>query len=66
MKKNPRLIITAGKGCYQFFGCNLVSTDILLDFIKRYKEKFNLNKITLAGGDPLARNDIVYLLEENL
>lgn len=71
MKKNPSLIIAAGKGCftcclgcYQYFGKTQVPTDDLIKFIKKYKEKFNLEKITLAGGDPMTRGDIVYLVNE--
>lgn len=71
MRKNPSLIIAAGKGCftccrgcYQYFGKNQVPTEDLINFIKKYKEKFNLEKITLAGGDPMTRKDIVYLVNE--
>ena len=69
MKKNPSLIIAAGKGCftccrgcYQYFGRNQVSTIDLMNFVKKYKKAFNLKKITLAGGDPMTRKDIVYLI----
>lgn len=71
MRKNPSLIIAAGKGCftcckgcYQYFGKKQVSTEDLINFIKIYKEKFNLKKVTLAGGDPMTRKDIVYLVNE--
>lgn len=71
MRKNPSLIIAAGKGCftccrgcYQYFGRAQVPTDDLLEFIKKYKEAFDLKKITLAGGDPMTRKDIVYLVNE--
>lgn len=71
MKKEPSLIISAGKGCftccrgcYQYFGKEQVSTKDLISFIKKYKENFNLEKITLAGGDPMTRKDIVYLVNE--
>lgn len=71
MRKNPSLIIAAGKGCftccrgcYQYFGKSQVPTEDLISFIKKYKEKFNLEKITLAGGDPMTRKDIVYLVNE--
>lgn len=71
MRTNPSLIVAAGKGCftyckgcYQYFGKNQVPTNDLLDFIRKYKKVFNLNKITLAGGDPMTRKDIVYLVEE--
>lgn len=71
MIKNPSLIIAAGKGCftcckgcYQFFGKNQVLTDDLLTFIRNYQQAFNLKKITLAGGDPMTRKDIIYLIDE--
>lgn len=71
MQKSPSLIISAGKGCftcckgcYQYFGNAQVSTVDLINFIKKYKEKFNLKKITLAGGDPMTRKDIVFLINE--
>lgn len=71
MRKNPSLIIAAGKGCftcckgcYQYFGKTLASTNDLLEFIKKYKHEFNLESITLAGGDPMTRKDIVYLVDE--
>lgn len=73
MKKNPSLIVAAGKGCftcckgcYQYFGKRQVPTDDLLTFIKKYKQKFDLSKVTLAGGDPMTRKDIVYLIDELL
>ncbi len=71
MKQQLSLIISAGKGCftcckgcYQFFGNDQISTNDLLLFIENYKNHFGLNKITLAGGDPLARKDILYLVNE--
>lgn len=71
MMDKPSLIIAAGKGCftycrgcYQYFGKTQVPTDDLLRFIKEYKSAFNLTKITLAGGDPMTRKDIVYLVNE--
>ena len=71
MKKNPSLIIAAGKGCftsckgcYQFFGKKQASTEDLLNFVIQYKKMFNLKKITLAGGDPMTRRDIVELVNE--
>lgn len=71
MKKKPSLIIAAGqgcftccRGCYQYFGKKQVLTDELLAFIKKYKDEFDLKKITLAGGDPMTRNDIIHLVHE--
>lgn len=71
MKKNPSLIISAGKGCftccrgcYQFFGKKQLETIDLLNFVNKYKEKFNPDHVTLAGGDPMTRTDIVYLIDE--
>lgn len=69
--KIPSLIISAGKGCftqckgcYQYFGKNMFSTNEILKFVKKYKEKYCVEKVTLAGGDPLTRPDIVYLIDE--
>lgn len=69
MKKNPSLIISAGKGCftyckgcYQFFGKGLISTREIFDFVEKYKKEFNLQQITLAGGDPLTRIDIIKMI----
>lgn len=71
MKNNPSLIIAAGQGCftcccgcYQYFGNSQVSTSALLKFIKKYREEINLEKITLAGGDPMTRKDIIYFVDE--
>lgn len=70
MKNNPSLIIAAGnscftrcKGCYQYFTKELIPTDDLLKFVKSYYDFFKIKKITLAGGDPLTRRDIVTLVE---
>jgi MoaA/NifB/PqqE/SkfB family radical SAM enzyme len=64
--KNISLIVSAGKGCftvcrgcYQSFGHGIVTTESLIAFIKQYKDYFNINKVTLSGGDPLSRPDIV-------
>lgn len=69
MKKKPNLIIAAGKGCftnckgcYQFFGKNLVQTEDILKFIYDYRKKFEIPKLTLAGGDPMTRRDIIYMI----
>lgn len=55
------------KGCYSFsrtekFG-QIVETQKIVDFLK-YAYNCGVNKITLCGGDPLARNDIVDLLKK--
>lgn len=70
MKSNPSLIVAAGKscftrckGCYQYFAKELVPTNDLVKFVKAYRDFFKIKKITLAGGDPLTRSDIVTLVE---
>lgn len=71
MIKQLSLIIAAGrgcftccKGCYQYFGKTEINTKDIIEFIKKYKHKFLINKVTLAGGDPLTRLDIVDLITE--
>ncbi len=50
-------------GCYNFFGkCNnLVTNDEILNFLYQLP-KNKIEKITISGGDPLARENIVDLL----
>lgn len=55
------------KGCYSFsrteeYG-KMVETDILVSFLKHAYEK-GLRKVTLCGGDPLTRDDIIDLLQK--
>ncbi len=64
------LIVSAGKGCfmsckgcYQNFGTTLLETYELVRFISEFKERYHLQKVTLSGGDPLSRKDIVMLID---
>lgn len=64
------LIVSAGrgcfmscKGCYQNFGTTLLETSELVRFVSEFKNRYNLRKITLSGGDPLTRKDIVVLID---
>lgn len=52
-------------GCYNYFGKNKenISTPTILNFLA-YAKKMGLQKVTLCGGDPLSRSDIVNLLEQ--
>ena len=71
MKKTLSLIISAGqgcftccKGCYQYFGKSNIKTEDILEFIKKYKTHFDIKKVTLAGGDPLTRVDIIHMIDQ--
>lgn len=52
-------------GCYNHFGQspNLISTDNILFFLNAAKDK-GFTRVTLCGGDPLSRPDIINLLKE--
>src|SRR3990167_317111 len=52
-------------GCYNHFGStpNLTSTENILSFLSAAKKR-GYSKITLCGGDPLSRPDIIELLRE--
>ncbi|MFC1417802.1 radical SAM protein [Streptacidiphilus cavernicola] len=63
------MILSAGKscfvacpGCYNHFARTLASTDDLLGFVRAYQERFGLSRITVGGGDPLTRPDLLTLL----
>lgn len=55
------------KGCYSFSrieNCNqIVETKKIIDFLK-YAYKRGIKKITLCGGDPLTRHDIMSLIKQ--
>lgn len=55
------------KGCYSYSReekCNKVlETDKIVNFLK-YAYSKGIRKVTLCGGDPLTREDILYLIEE--
>jgi len=65
------MILSAGKscfvacpGCYNHFAPTLANTDDLVAFVRAYQERFDLSKITVGGGDPLTRPDLLALLAE--
>ena len=56
------------KGCYSFSRTEkceqTVPTDTIVAFLK-YAYNKGINKVTLCGGDPLTRKDILDLLKKN-
>lgn len=50
-------------GCYNYFKSPLVDTDTIISFLNILTNRFNLKKVTIGGGDPLARKDIIDLLK---
>ncbi len=70
MKGNLSINISVGNscfvrcpGCYNHFGHKNTATETILNFLDIVKLN-NINKVTLCGGDPLTRPDIIHLLEE--
>lgn len=68
--QTKHIILSAAKdcfvqcgGCYNFFGKNnnIISSEEILTFLKKIDSTI-IEKITVSGGDPLARTDIIYLL----
>lgn len=55
------------KGCYSFSRIEkcgqFISTKTLVSFLKFAYNK-GINKVTLCGGDPLTRKDIIELLKQ--
>ncbi|GHG00068.1 hypothetical protein GCM10018777_08290 [Streptomyces albogriseolus] len=63
------VILSAGKscfvacpGCYNYFGRTVSDTSQVVRFAAALRDRFALEKITVGGGDPLTRPDIVPLL----
>jgi MoaA/NifB/PqqE/SkfB family radical SAM enzyme len=63
------VILSAGRscfvacpGCYNYFGRTITDTGQVLKFIADLRNRFGTKKITVGGGDPLTRPDIVPLL----
>ncbi|AXI78523.1 radical SAM protein [Peterkaempfera bronchialis] len=63
------VILSAGKscfvacpGCYNYFGRTIAETPQVLRFAAGLRDRFGIEKITVGGGDPLTRPDIVTLL----
>lgn len=51
------------RGCYSFWGKNkeIVSTEYIINFLKKLDSQ-KIEKVTISGGDPLLRPDIIELL----
>lgn len=68
---NKSIILSIGKscflvcrGCYNHFSTeNLIDAGSIINFAKHLKESYGINKITVGGGDPLSRGDIVFILK---
>jgi MoaA/NifB/PqqE/SkfB family radical SAM enzyme len=50
-------------GCYNYFGKEDYDTDDLMYFLKYVRGQFNIDKITMAGGEPLIRQDMPYIIQ---
>lgn len=53
---------TACHGCYNHFARRSTDTETLVAFVIGLRDRLDLQKITVGGGDPLTRPDIVDLL----
>jgi MoaA/NifB/PqqE/SkfB family radical SAM enzyme len=49
-------------GCYNYFGRTIMDTRQVLRFAADLRNRFGTRKITVGGGDPLTRPDIIPLL----
>lgn len=49
-------------GCYNHFGDSIADTTAVIAFVAELHHRIGLEKITVGGGDPLTRSDIVDLL----
>lgn len=63
------LILSAGNrcflscpGCYNHFGQAVATTGDIVSFVRRLNARLPLHKITVGGGDPLTRPDLVAFL----
>lgn len=57
-----RSCFVACRGCYNHFARDTTETGTVLTFVKSLRDQFGLNKLTVGGGDPLTRPDILSLL----
>jgi MoaA/NifB/PqqE/SkfB family radical SAM enzyme len=57
-----RSCFVACRGCYNHFARETTDTGTVLSFVKSLKDQFGLKMLTVGGGDPLTRSDIVALL----
>lgn len=53
---------TACPGCYNYFEKTLTSTESIVRLCRDLRDEFKMAKVTVGGGDPLARPDILDLL----
>ena len=51
-------------GCYNYFGKHIASTPDIVAFVMAIRDRFHLDKVTVGGGDPLTRPDILSLLTQ--
>jgi MoaA/NifB/PqqE/SkfB family radical SAM enzyme len=49
-------------GCYNFFSNKDYITSDLINFLAELKKRVNISKVTMSGGEPLARKDMPYIL----
>lgn len=57
-----RSCFVACRGCYNHFARDTTKTSTVLSFVKGMCDEFGLKKLTVGGGDPLTRPDILALL----
>lgn len=57
-----RSCFVACRGCYNHFARDTTKTSTVLSFVKGLCDEFGLKKLTVGGGDPLTRPDILALL----
>lgn len=51
-------------GCYNYNTRGVCSSQELIDFIEKVKISLGLRKVTISGGEPLMRTDIISLVEQ--
>lgn len=50
-------------GCYNYFGKHVIDTPTIIAFMKTMHQRYGTTKVTVGGGDPLTRPDIIDLLQ---
>src|SRR5579859_3853420 len=50
-------------GCYNYFGKYVIDTPTILAFMENMHQRYGTTKVTVGGGDPLTRPDIIDLLQ---
>lgn len=51
-------------GCYNYFGNTDYKTADLIDFLKTLSRSIRIKKVTVGGGEPLLRTDLIPMLQE--